>query len=89
MNHIASVSVCNERLRKEIWNDGVGHFSIVKRVHFRLSRFRKICSSGSFFDCQMGTFSIDKNNHLPTLLVGTLYTVLVKKRESLWHCPGF
>ena len=40
----------------------VGHFSIVKWVHFQLSRFRRNCSSGSFFDCQMGTFSLDKNN---------------------------
>jgi hypothetical protein len=42
-------------------DDGVGHFSIVKRVHFQLSRFRQNCSSGSFFDCQKGTFSLDKN----------------------------
>jgi hypothetical protein len=42
-------------------DDGVGHFSIVKRVRFQLSRFRRNCSSGSFFDCQMGTFSLDKN----------------------------
>ena len=42
-------------------DDGVGHFSIVKRVLFQLSRFRRNCSSGSFFDRQMGTFSLDKN----------------------------
>ena len=42
-------------------DDRVGHFSIVKRVRFHLSRFRRNCSSGSFFDCQMGTFSLDKN----------------------------
>ena len=44
--------------------DRVGHFSIVKRVLFQLSRFRRNCSSGSFFDCQMGTFSLDKNSRL-------------------------
>ena len=42
-------------------DDGVGHFSIVKWVLFQLSRFMQNCSSGSFFDCQMGTFSLDKN----------------------------
>ena len=41
--------------------DGVGTFSIVKWVLFQLSRFRSNSSSGYFFDCQVGTFSIDKN----------------------------
>ena len=45
-------------------DDGVGHFSIVKWVLFQLSRFRRNCSSGSFFDCQMGTFSLDKNKQV-------------------------
>ena len=49
-------------------DDGVGHFSIVKWVLFQLSRFRRNRSSGSFFDCQMGTFSLDKNNFAKTLL---------------------
>ena len=43
-------------------DDGVGHFSTVKWVLFQLSGFRRNCSSGSFFDCQMGTFSVDKNS---------------------------
>ena len=42
--------------------DEVGTFSTVKWVLFQLSRFRLNGSSGSFFDCQMGTFSLDKNN---------------------------
>jgi hypothetical protein len=42
--------------------DGVGTFSTVKWVLFQLSRFRLNGLSGSFFDCQMGTFSLDKNN---------------------------
>ena len=42
-------------------DDDVGHFSTAKRVLFQLSRFRRNCSSGSFFDCQKGTFSLDKN----------------------------
>ena len=42
--------------------DGVGTFSTVKWVLFQLSRFRLNGSSGSFFDCQMGTFSLDKNS---------------------------
>ena len=41
--------------------DGVGTFSIVKWVLFQLSRFRRISPSGYFFDCQTGTFSVDKN----------------------------
>jgi len=41
--------------------DGVGTFSTVKWVLFQLSRFRLNGSSGSFFDRQMGTFSLDKN----------------------------
>jgi hypothetical protein len=48
-------------------DDGVGHFSIVKWVLFRLSGLRRNCSSGSFFDCQMGTFSLDKNTQAPGL----------------------
>jgi len=40
---------------------GVGTFSIVKWVLFQLSRFRRNDSSGSFFDCQMGAFSVDKH----------------------------
>ena len=41
--------------------DEVGTFSVVKRVLFQLSRFRQNSPSGSVFDCQMGTFSLDKN----------------------------
>jgi hypothetical protein len=41
-------------------DDGVGTFSIVKWVLFQLSRFRRNRPSGHFFDCQMGTFSVDK-----------------------------
>ena len=44
--------------------DGVGTFSIVKWVLFQLSRFRRISPSGYFFDCQTGTFSVDKNRIL-------------------------
>jgi len=40
---------------------GVGTFSTVKWVLFQLSRFRSNSSSGYFFDCQVGTFSLDKN----------------------------
>jgi hypothetical protein len=40
----------------------VGTFSINKWVLFRLSRFRRNGQSGYFFDQQVGTFSIDKNN---------------------------
>jgi hypothetical protein len=50
-------------------DEEVGHFSIVKRVPFQLSRFRRNCSSGSFFDCQMGTFSLDKNTFLDSLYI--------------------
>ncbi len=46
-------------------DDGVGHFSIIKWVLFQLSRFRRNNSRGSFFDCQMGTSSADKNILLP------------------------
>ena len=43
-------------------DDGeVGTFSTVKLVLFQLSRFRSNSSSGYFFDCQVGTFSLDKN----------------------------
>jgi len=42
-------------------DDEVGHFSIVKWVLIQLSRFSPNCSSGYFFDRQMGTFSLDKN----------------------------
>jgi len=42
-------------------DDGVGTFSIVKWVLFQLSRFRRKSPSGYFFDCQTGTFSVDKN----------------------------
>ena len=42
-------------------NDGVGHFSMIKWDPFQLSKFRPICSSGIFFDDQMGSFSFDKN----------------------------
>ena len=59
-------------------DDGVGHFSIVKRVLFQLSRFRRNCSSGSFFDCQMGTLSLDKN-----ILVDD-YGVQRVVKEVLW-----
>ena len=38
-----------------------GTFSAVKWVLFQLSRFRQNSSSGSVFDCQMGTFSLDNN----------------------------
>lgn len=41
--------------------DGVGTFSMIKRVTFRLSQFRLNYQSGSLFGCQKGTFSIDKN----------------------------
>ena len=41
--------------------DEVGTFSTVKWVLFQLSRFRLNGSGGYFFDCQMGTFSLDKN----------------------------
>ena len=49
--------------------DAVGTFSTVKWVLFQLSRFRLNGLSGSFFDCQMGTFSLDKNRKFinPTL----------------------
>ena len=44
-------------------DDGeVGTFSTVKWVLFQLSRFRSNGSSGYFFDCQVGTFSLDKNS---------------------------
>ena len=43
-------------------DDGVGTFSIVKWVLFQLSRFRRNSPSGYFFDCQMGTFSVDKHS---------------------------
>jgi hypothetical protein len=42
-------------------DDGVGTFSIIKWVLFQLSRFRRNSPSGHFFDCQMGTFSVDKH----------------------------
>jgi len=44
--------------------DEVGTFSTVIRVLFQLSRFRLNGSSGYFFDCQMGTFSLDKNKQI-------------------------
>ena len=43
-------------------DDEVGTFSAVKWVLFQLSRFRQNSPSGSVFDCQMGTFSLDKNS---------------------------
>jgi len=46
-------------------DDEVGTFSAVKWVLFRLSRFRQNSPGGSVFDCQMGTFSFDKNNPRP------------------------
>ena len=42
-------------------DEGVGTFSTIKWVLFRLSRFGRISPSGYFFDRQMGTLSIDKN----------------------------
>jgi len=39
----------------------VGNFSSIKWVTFQLSRFRPNRPSGSFFNYQMGNFSIDKN----------------------------
>ena len=42
-------------------DDEVGTFSIVKWVLFQLSRLRRYSPSGYFFDCQTGTFSLDKN----------------------------
>ena len=39
----------------------VGNFSSIKWVTFQLSRFRPKRPSGSFFNYQMGNFSIDKN----------------------------
>ena len=45
-------------------DDGVGTFSIVKWVLFQLSRFRRNSPSGYFFDCQMGTFSVDKHTEV-------------------------
>ena len=42
-------------------DDEVGTFSAVKWVLFQLSRCRQNGPSGSVFDCQMGTFSLDKS----------------------------
>jgi hypothetical protein len=41
---------------------GVGLFSMIKWVCFRLSKFWLIHASGYFFDDQMGLFSVDKNS---------------------------
>lgn len=41
--------------------EGVGSFSIVKWAPFQLSKFGKCARSGPLFDCQMGSFSVDKN----------------------------
>ena len=60
--------------RAAIADDRVGHFSIVKWVLFQLSRLRRNCSSGSFFDCQMGTFSLDKNTNCRPTSIGTRQT---------------
>jgi hypothetical protein len=46
---------------------GVGTFSTVKWVLFQLSRFRSNSSSGYFFDCQVGTFWLDKNILVPVI----------------------
>ena len=40
----------------------VVNFSNIKWITFQLSRFRPNRSSGSFFNYQMGNFSIDKNS---------------------------
>jgi len=49
--------------------DEVGTFS-TKWVLFQLSRFRLNDSGGYFFDCQMGTFSLDKNSYPASLHSG-------------------
>ena len=48
--------------------EGVGSFSIVKWAPFQLSKFGKCARSGPLFDCQMGSFSVDKNKFLRILI---------------------
>ena len=43
-------------------DDAVGSFSTIKWGHFRLSKFTLMAQSGFIFDCQMGSFSLDKNS---------------------------
>ena len=45
-------------------DDTVGSFSTVKWGHFRLSKFTLMGQSGFIFDCQTGSFSLDKNSPL-------------------------
>ena len=59
-------------------DDGVGHFSIVKWVLFQLSRYTLNNPSGSFFDCQMGTFSLDKNSRLHSSVKSTSSALIPK-----------
>ena len=48
-----------------IGEQGVGPFSIIKWVRFRLSKIKPITQSGSVFDYKVGLFSIDKNKFNP------------------------
>ena len=70
-------------------DDGVGHFSIVKRVLFQLSRFRRNCSSGSFFDCQMGTLSLDKNSiqHVDHRIPARMLRIVAFRQTDVYLVP--
>jgi hypothetical protein len=64
---------------------GVGTFSMIKRVTFRLSRFRLNGPSGSLFGCQKGTFSIDKNSCLHSCNTRLVWSQMQMGRKVRWH----